>query len=97
MLSVMITGTKGLYAGSFGSNGEALATGQMPDCPIEAFKGSWGDVDLLDAIHKFGNPAKLGGGGKVIVILRDKQTDKLDESGGFTTTSVRYTVTFKRI
>jgi hypothetical protein len=74
-----------------------LADGQLPDCPIEPFEGAWGDVDLLHATNKFGNPVSHGGGGKVIVILRNKQTDPLDEQGGLTTTSVRWTVTFRRI
>jgi hypothetical protein len=96
-LALMLSETHQLWTVPGVGNRTALAPGQMPDCPIETFKSAWGDVDLLFAKHKFGNPTTHGGGRKVIVILRNKVTDPLDEGAGFTTTTVRYTVTFNRL
>jgi hypothetical protein len=89
---LMLDDTRRLYANAGTSQPARLA-----ECEMQPFRWAFGDLDVLHAFHGFGNPAQHGGGGKVIVILRNKRTDPLDEGGGFTTTSVRYTVTFRRI
>jgi hypothetical protein len=81
-------------------SGYRLPTEDLPwvdrgvDCPVEVGQRSQGPLELMYALEGKADPTKAGDPGKYIVILRGKRTEPL--AGGSVTTTVRYTVTFRK-
>ncbi len=65
------------------------------DCPLETGARSQGPLEMMWVSEAKADPTKAGDPGKYIAILRGKRTEALI-GGGSVTTTVRYTVTFRK-